>query len=266
MKLFDGILLVSDLDDTLLDSNKQISKENLDAIRYFTQRGGKFTYVTGRVPHGLKLVLQQLTPSIPVGCINGGGIYDLKAQRYLWQAVMDPSLGRLVEFVREEFPGMGIEICGFEYNRCEVINDEMAAHLRQEALPALICRYEEFDAPVSKLLLTDRPQRIERVIKALKAHPLWDHFEFVRSAADYYEILPKGTSKGNVMLRLADLLGIDHSQVFAVGDNENDISMLRQAAVGYAVANAAKAAKDAADVVLRSTCDESAIAELIHRL
>ena len=266
MKQFEGLLLVTDLDDTLLDRNKKISKENLEAIRYFTEQGGLFTFVTGRVPQGLGLVLPQLCPTIPIGCINGAAIYDLQAKKYLWQATMDPSVIGLVEFIRERFPEVGLEICGFDYNRCEVINDVMAEHLRLEALPAVICRYENFGAPVCKLLLTDRAHRIPNVIEALQAHPLRDQFDFVRSTSEYYEILPKGASKGNVMLRLADLLGVDHSCVYAVGDNENDISMLQRAAVGYAVANAAEAAKKAADVVLESTCNESAVAELIHRL
>ena len=50
MKKFDGILLISDLDGTLLKGDKSISEENIKAIEYFKSNGGIFTFITGRVP------------------------------------------------------------------------------------------------------------------------------------------------------------------------------------------------------------------------
>ena len=49
MGKFDGILLCTDLDETLLTTDKKVSKENYDAIEYFKKEGGKFTFITGRV-------------------------------------------------------------------------------------------------------------------------------------------------------------------------------------------------------------------------
>ena len=50
MKKFDGILFCTDLDGTLLESDHKISKENIEAIRYFQSEGGLFTFLTGRMP------------------------------------------------------------------------------------------------------------------------------------------------------------------------------------------------------------------------
>ncbi len=266
MKSLKGYLLVSDLDDTLLDSEKRISPRNLAAIRRFTEAGGIFTFVTGRVPHGLGPVLEQYVPEVPVGCLNGGGIFDVKTKEYLWQYEIDPDAAELVRLVKERCPSVGIEVCGFHYNRCEHINDVLAEHLRQEKLVCELGGFEGFGAPVAKVLMGDESHRITELEALLREHPLWEKFDFVRSAAMLYEILPKGSCKGNVMLRLADLLGISRDRIYAVGDNENDVSMLREAAVGYAVANASAGAKAAADVILRSSCEESALEELIEGL
>ena len=50
MGKFDGILICTDLDGTLINSSEKVSKENLDAIEYFKANGGLFTFVTGRLP------------------------------------------------------------------------------------------------------------------------------------------------------------------------------------------------------------------------
>ena len=76
MKKFDGILLCTDLDGTLLRNDKSISQENLDAIEYFKSEGGYFTFITGRMPCFSEEIYQVVRPNAPIGCINGGGVYD----------------------------------------------------------------------------------------------------------------------------------------------------------------------------------------------
>ena len=57
-KIFEGYLLVSDMDGTLLNSEKKISKENLNAIDYFVKEGGTFTVATGRMLQSVELFIE----------------------------------------------------------------------------------------------------------------------------------------------------------------------------------------------------------------
>ena len=75
-KIFDGYTLVSDMDGTLINSNKEISKENLDAIKYFVNNGGKFTVATGRMVASVECFLDRLNLDLPAILHNGGKIYD----------------------------------------------------------------------------------------------------------------------------------------------------------------------------------------------
>ena len=75
MGKFDGVMIVTDLDGTLLKNDKSISQENLQAIRYFQEMGGLFSCVTGRVPHGAKAVVDILQPNAPCGHGNGGAVW-----------------------------------------------------------------------------------------------------------------------------------------------------------------------------------------------
>ena len=80
MGKFDGILICTDLDGTLLGSDRKISKENIEAIEYFKSEGGLFTFITGRMPCLVNDIYNAIKPNAPFGCINGGGIYDGKAK------------------------------------------------------------------------------------------------------------------------------------------------------------------------------------------
>ena len=73
MKKFEGILICSDLDGTLLRADKSVSKENLEAIRYFQREGGRFTFITGRVPEAARKIYEAVRPNAAIGCFNGGG-------------------------------------------------------------------------------------------------------------------------------------------------------------------------------------------------
>ena len=78
----------------------------------------------------------------------------------------------------------------------------------------------------------------------------------------FFELLPKNISKGRVLKILADHLKIDIQNTLAIGDYDNDVSMIKMAGIGVAVANASKSAKSAADLI--TVCnDDHAIAKII---
>ena len=83
MGKFDGVLLCTDLDDTLLTYDKRVSEGNVKALNYFMDNGGRFTFATGRVPRGAKLRREYIEPNAPMVCANGAGIYDFKTEKFL---------------------------------------------------------------------------------------------------------------------------------------------------------------------------------------
>ena len=108
-------------------------------------------------------------------------------------------------------------------------------------------------------------EQISMLEKLLYSHQRADEFDFICSERTLYEILPKGTNKGNALLKMAKLLNIDIKKTIAVGDFNNDVSMIKAAGVGFAVANAVPEAKAVADYVTVSN-EEHAIAAIVDRL
>ena len=146
------------------------------------------------------------------------------------------------------------------------MNPSMINHLKTGGFPDIRCHYNEVQEPIAKVLFADeKEENLFKLRDILNAHPKAYKYDFIRSHAEYYEILPKGMSKGLLVTKLAEILGIDKSKTIAVGDNDNDASMLKSAAVGIAVSNASKAAKEAADMITVSN-NENAIAKIIEDL
>ena len=266
MGKFDGILICTDLDGTLYKKDKTISKENLDAIEFFKAEGGKFTFITGRMPFVSKTAYEEINPNCPFGCINGGGIYDHIKQDYVWYSQTDKSVMELVEYIDTLVPEIGIEVnCRKKGYFCKD-NDATELFRQRLRIENNIRHYKDIDEPVLKVIFAaTREETLMKVADLLDRHPLADKFDFVRSEKILYEILPKNTNKGFVLKKMAELTGTDISRTVAIGDYLNDIEMLQTAGVGIAVENARDEVKAVADRITVSH-EESAIAKVIEEI
>ncbi len=93
-----------------------------------------------------------------------------------------------------------------------------------------------------KLMIVDEPELLDNAISQLPAD-IFDRYTLVKSASHYLEILDKRVSKGNSVQHLAEQLGFSAEEVLAVGDHENDLSMLAWAGYGVAMGNAIDSVK-----------------------
>ena len=264
MGKFDGILICTDLDGTLYRKDKTISEENKEAIEYFKREGGYFTFVTGRMPYYSQDAYNAASPNVAFGCINGGGLYDGEKGEYVSTTALSQTVVEIIEAVEERFPLVGIQICCFDRTLFAKENSTTVRFREITGVPPLFCNYHEVKDPVGKVMFcSDFNDDILEIEKILRAHPLADEFDFVRSERTLFEILPKGVNKGLAIEKLVEYLGIDIKNTFAIGDYNNDIGMFYAAGFGIAVANACPEAIAAADYVTVSN-EEHAIARLIY--
>lgn len=266
MGKFEGILFVTDLDGTLLREDKTISQENLRAIEHFQKEGGYFTFITGRMPFICQKIYQTIKPNAPIGCINGGGIYDYKAQNYIWKQELSKDALELVEYVDQKMNGIGVQVNTFSKIYFCKENTKMAHFRAATGMPNLTLPYYQVTEPIAKIVFGDEdPKNIEHLAQLLNGHPRAERFDFIRSELTLYEILPKGVNKGNILPHLAKHLSKKALKTVAIGDYNNDVHMLRVADLGIAVANATEEAKQAADHITVSN-EEHAIARIVADL
>ena len=263
---FEGMLICTDLDGTLLRRDHTISRENLQAIAYFKREGGWFTFITGRMPYFVSDIYNTVAPNVPFGCINGGGLFDHRTGQYLWAQPMDTAVLEMVKYIYDTMPDMGIQVNTLERIYFCRENPTMEGFRRATGVPNITRGLDEIDLPIGKIVFGDhREERILHLAELLQAHPLADRFSFIRSERTLYEILPPGIHKGTALAKLCELLGVDSRRTVAVGDYNNDIGMLRIAGVGVAVANASPEAKAAADYITVHH-EDHAIAAVIDEL
>ncbi len=112
-------------------------------------------------------------------------------------------------------------------------------------------------------MFIDEPEIISRVKKELPAW-VYDRFNVVPSSPVYIEFIDKKVSKGNAVRTLAEKLGIDISQVMAIGDQGNDLSMIEAAGVGVAMGNGIDDLKSIAQFVTKSN-DEDGVAYAVEK-
>ena len=236
MKKFNGILFCTDLDGTLYTSDKRVSRENLDAIEYFKSEGGIFTFITGRVPEASMVIYNTVKPNAPFGCLNGGGIYDAKEDKYLWHSVLPDSAADFAKEVEKALPEIGIQVVTEKKVYFHKDNYAMEIFRKITGIPFAERHLDDIERPILKMVFAHHEQeQMARLEEMLSEHPDAKNYDFVRSERILFEFLPKGVSKGNVLFKMAELFGTDALKTVAVGDYNNDVSMIKAAGLGFAV-------------------------------
>ena len=265
MGKFDGYLICTDLDGTLLTSDKKISDKNIEAIEYFKSEGGIFTFATGRVIQSTRRYIKLVKPNAPVITYNGCAVYDWENEKFIYKAELDEDIRDVLKAIMADCEYVGAEVVT-ENELCICKNNQsMREHMAMEGAEYVDRNIDDVEYPWIKVIMVQTPSEVELLKKKIASEEYADKYNYVQSASTYYEILPKNISKGTAGLKLCELLGIDKNKFIAIGDNENDIEMIKNAAFGAAVDNAADYVKAHADVVAPHHNDD-AIAWLIDEI
>ena len=258
MGKFDGMLICTDFDMTL-GRGGVVSEENLAAIRYFQENGGRFTVISGRAPN-FTYEHVPIDFCAPVSgyngallytdggkrCLHRGGCSDfsfLDLLAALWER--DPNVAYVIVHAAD---GSGVLTRGVHPGATVYRSTaELRAGVHLPILNAIVVAYTE---EYAKRLLHEIPQ-------------LCPHVEAVRSWSVGVEVIFSGDDKGSAALRIRQATGA--KRLICVGDFENDISMIRVADIGYAVENALPEVQAAADRVTVSW-DRHAIAAIMRDL
>lgn len=238
MKKFDNVLIISDIDGTLVDSKWELSRENTLAADYFIKNGGTFTYATGRQVPISRKIISQLYPTAPVICYNGAAIYDYSKEEYLWTHPLDEKILSVVDDIIENCPFVNVEINASDY--INVFKGSGPLSPRYEQLVPffkVVDSVRDVPFPWFKVVLVTPDEYMETLRNYVKSKPYYNDFQFCQSASFLFEILEFGINKGSALPHLLKHLnGIN--KTIAIGDNENDIELVTAANVGFAVSDA----------------------------
>ena len=257
-----------DLDGTLTNRDKQVSRRNCEAIRQAQAHGVDIVLASGRPVIGIEKVAQTLGLYETGGYIlayNGGEILECKSGRSLVKRLVPMAYNHEICEVIRQF-----HVFPLTYNDVGVIcEDDADIYVKREAFnnSVPVIRVESLEAavrePVVKFMVVGEPTELSRAAEYLR-DIFEDRLNVFFSEPYFLEITPPGIEKSSALAELLRILGVERESLMACGDGLNDIPMLKYAGFAVAMDNAYEETKRVADCIVSSN-EADGVAEAIER-
>lgn len=266
-------LFASDMDGTLLTNHVEIHKSNVQVIRELKQLGKEFIVCTGRDYSQANLALEQAGLHLPVIAMNGAQIFNKKHEIILEVTIPHETVLSLLSYFDsidldwQLVTSEGNFRKNYAYHLHKTIEQKKIEwkHLPQEQLQEEIKQLkillEATEVSKAEEVLSIPEIKIFKIIVSHDDGPAFlkpvqqkiqdTHQNLVVTSAfiTELEINHKDAQKGIAVAHYAKTLGLSMKQVFGIGDNFNDVSMIRDAGIGVAMGNAPDEVKAIADFV-----------------
>lgn len=276
MGKFTGVLLASDFDNTLLNTETarrsgfevpEVSRENQEALRYFMDRGGRFAIATGRALAAFEKFADQVPMNAPGILCNGAALYDFDRREYLDVILLDEDIRQRGKAVMDAFPSVAVEAYPLE-NVIHAVRPNLYTRQHEHVTHVAIqedASLLETPYPLTKLMFEDDHQVLAQIQAHLAQQPWCREYEIFFSDRTLLEMTAHGASKGGMVCRLAQRLGIAREHVYCAGDEANDLSMLTIAAEGFAPENCVPAVRNCG-ATLMPDCEHHTLAAIVAHL
>lgn len=267
-------VIALDLDGTLLDSAKNLSAANRAALAAAAAKGIHVVPTTGRFFGGMPESVRALPFVRYAITVNGAQVYDRATDTALAREELPLSVALAVMRYLDGFDviydcyqdNWGRMTAAMQARAADYAPDahylKMIRELRKP-YPDLKAHLEEEGRDVQKIMLFARDLAVrERIAEGLKAR--FPQLAVSSSTPNNLELNSANAHKGLALKRFAESLGLGLENCMAFGDGANDLSMVRMAGLGVAMANACPAVLAAADYVTLSNDADGVAAALRH--
>lgn len=265
MGIFDGCLLVSDIDGTLAVDGRLIAR-NLEAVERFKAAGGVFTIATGRGPTAAKALCQKARVNAPALLSNGSVLFDAQTEKVLSAEHLSETAKEFTYHILARFPNVGAEVTLSDCILTLQENPDTVIHRAKEEFALLKPKKAEAmkNDWIKVLFMTSNQEEYRSLCEYMDKNRPEDS-QLMATSPTFYELHPEGVNKGLGLKKLATLLNIPEAKVFAIGDYYNDREMIEAAAVGACVAHSPEELKTIAQFV-GGEAENGAVADFIDYL
>ena len=261
-------LLVLDIDGTLTNEKKEITRHTKQTILRMQKAGVKVVLASGRPAYGVVPTARELELEQYGGFIlsyNGGRIVDCSTGRTIYEKTIPH---KLMGGIYGQVHDLNAALMTYEGDRIITEKPQDAYVAKESFINKMKVKgvgnfldYVTF--PVVKCLVAADGGYLEAVEDKLKGY-FGSQLSIFRSEPYFLEIMPKDIDKASSLERLCLQLGLERAEIAACGDGLNDISMIQYAGLGIAMANAQEAVKRVCDFVTKSN-EEEGVAYAIDR-
>ena len=257
-----------DLDGTLTNHDKVVTPRTRQALLLAESKGAIIILASGRPTYGIVPVAECLELEKRGGYIlsyNGGNIVNAKTGEKLFsQFLPDAVIPIFYKYAKEK----NHALLGYAGN--EIITEmpddpyvKEESRINKMNIRKVDNLLEALEPHPTKLLMTGAPTDMIKAEEEL-VEILGEKMDIFRSAPFFLELVPKGIDKAQSLLRLLSKINLTPADLMAFGDGYNDLSMLKLAGVGVAMANAAPEVRADADYVTLSNEEDGVAEALLH--
>lgn len=277
-------LVASDLDGTIIDKDNDIFEDNFNAIRDINKSNIPFVVCTGKTYSIYKGLCSSFHASYGIFG-NGTSIIDLKTGEKIYQKLLDiADVEKVIELAKKD--NLHVHI----YTNNHIITEELLYldlrnyklqkkhiynnRLSFKVVPDLLKYVQRNNLEISKVVISSTNSlasvkaEIESAIN-VDVFNIKKYGEFkdriIDKEYEYLDIIPKNVNKGTALEYLSNYLNIDKKEILAVGDNLNDLSLLKTAGVGIAVNNAYSELKQVANYTTKNPVEKGGFAEAVYK-
>lgn len=261
-------MIVTDLDDTLLNSEGKVSPEDKKAIIEAQEHGIKFVLASGRPTFAMRDLAKELELDKYGSYIlsyNGSIITDCETNKNILEESLTPED---IHLLHDESKKNNVEI--ITYLDDTIISEDFSEYIDVEIkltkMPfKQVQNFKKvIDKNCVKCIMLEEPNYLEK-IEAHLQNKIGDKFSIARSKPFFLEITKKEVDKGSSLIKLAKLTDINIEEIIVVGDSFNDIPMLKVAGLAACVENAKPEVKNICEFITTSN-NHNGMANLIKKL
>lgn len=262
-------IIAFDLDDTLLNDERKISRRTLDAINKAAEKGIFIVLCSGRADNGILPYVRAMNIAGSqqgryLVAFNGASVFDLHLRTPIYTNKVDIDI---LKFVYKEAKKRGMPSIVYQSGTIYSWEDSEWARMDAKLCDlnfSVVPDFEKFlEEGFPKMLVPSEPEKVTE-LKEFLSKELEGKADVFTSKPYFLEVMTHGVGKGNAILWLADKLGISHSQTMAFGDSMNDESMLRLCEYGVAMKNGLDYIKDICPFVTRFDNNHDGIADFLE--
>lgn len=267
-------LVATDLDGTLLRSDKTISKEMQDLLSSLYDKHVFFVPTTGRSHKELPAPVRGVEHLRYAITCNGGGVYDFEEQRYICNFTIDKELGERVLRFSESLPVYPSFVCNGERYILTDEDGKIPDYVVKRAAAGVVdlahasrdlyATLKEMPDGLQKIFLYSKDDELTSDILARLRYEFPGLF-VTTSGPIFIEVNAPGIDKGKTLRLLCEHLDIPIEESIAFGDAANDLAMLRTAGCAVVPENGTDEAKALADLFCES-CDDDGVRRALMRL
>jgi Cof subfamily protein (haloacid dehalogenase superfamily) len=255
-------LLLSDVDGTLVRTDKSLAGSSIDAVHALHDAGVHFAVTSGRPPRGMEMLVEPLALRTPIAGFNGGLVVEPEMAVLEERTVPADVVPRAIEIV-ERF---GLSVWAYRGSEW-LVRDAEGPHVEHEAQTVQFAPTvtDDFGTEhVAKLVgVSDDYDAVAEAARTARAE-IGEHVSAWRSQPYYLDITHPQANKGAVAQFLAYRYELSVDEIATIGDGQNDVLMFEQSGVSIAMGNASGDVRKAARHVTGSN-DDDGFAEAVHR-